>query len=431
MLEVVFLELLARLAQGQVVGHGRSGGSACRLRLGTDGLVDLIRTDLLAAAKDQQALNEVLQLADIPRPGVVAQTVLRGDAEMAITQFLVADEVIDVEIQQVVHVILVLAQRRDIQRHHVQMVEQIVTETAGGHFLLQVALRRGDDAQVDPDLLVAANTGKGVGLEYAQQPRLGLQVHVGDVADAQRAAVGLLQAAVMDGLAVLVPEQLGGGVLDRYGPHGDLDERAVTARALLVDVARKRALAGTGLAADQHPAVVPGDLARLLPQLLHGIALAYRLQYRLDALPEVDVFLLQTRALEGALDGQQQLGQRYGLLYEVIGAEPGRLHGRLDRAVAGHHDNGAGQVTAFRPFAQQADTVDILHPDIQQYQVGTTCTSCVARAFTALRGGYGVALVFQDIANQVANLRFIVNNQNVTCCHRCYFRCLVVGPLAG
>ena len=98
MLKIGALELFARLAQRQ--------GQEILLHQGLiDGHLDgqfafyLLEPDFLARAQDQHALNQVLQLTHISRPGIVAQTVLRGDAETAQRQVLLIDQPIDVVAQ--------------------------------------------------------------------------------------------------------------------------------------------------------------------------------------------------------------------------------------------------------------------------------------------------------------------------------------------
>ena len=65
--------------------------------------------DLLGAAEDQQALHEVLQFADVAGPAVVAQAVARRHREVAVRQAFLIDKMIDVERQQVGHVLAVLS----------------------------------------------------------------------------------------------------------------------------------------------------------------------------------------------------------------------------------------------------------------------------------------------------------------------------------
>src|SRR5487761_2128587 len=51
--------------------------------------LDLLEPDFLAAAENEDALHEVAQLPDVARPGIVAQTILRGHAESPQRQVLI------------------------------------------------------------------------------------------------------------------------------------------------------------------------------------------------------------------------------------------------------------------------------------------------------------------------------------------------------
>ena len=71
------------------------------------------------------------------------------------------------------HVRQPVAQRRYAQHMHVEPIEQIIAEPPLGHLLLEVAVRRGDDARVDIDRLVSAKPRDFPFLDDAQQLGLG------------------------------------------------------------------------------------------------------------------------------------------------------------------------------------------------------------------------------------------------------------------
>ena len=117
--------------------------------------------------------------------------------------------------------------------------------------------------------------------------------------------------------------------------------------------------------------------------------------------------------IERALDRAQQLGERQRLLDEVEGAEARRLDRGLDRAVAGHHDHRTAIGGAGRPLAQQRDAVDVGHPDVEQHEVGHLAGARGAR----LRGVGGdvdvVAFLGEDLLEQAADVRLVVDDENV------------------
>jgi len=82
--------------------------------------------------------------------------------------------------------------------------------------------------------------------------------------------------------------------------------------------------------------------------------------------------------------------------------------------MAGHNHHRAGQVTAFRPLTQQGDAINIIHPDIEKNQVRTTFASRMARSFPTFRNTDFETLVFKDLLDQIADVRFIIYHQNVS-----------------
>ena len=83
-----------------------------------------------------------------------------------------------------------LAQRRHVDVDDAQPIQQIFAELAGRDALGQVAVGRGDHADVDPSrALVRADALELALLEEAQQQRLHPQAHLPDFVEEQRAAV--------------------------------------------------------------------------------------------------------------------------------------------------------------------------------------------------------------------------------------------------
>ena len=105
------------------------------------------------------------------------------------------------------------------------------------------------DADVDRDLLRAADARERPLLQHAQQLHLHRRLHLADLVEEQRAAVGELEDAACGVVgagerALLVAEQL--ALEQRLGDRRavDRDERERRARAELVDRLRDQLLAG-------------------------------------------------------------------------------------------------------------------------------------------------------------------------------------------
>src|SRR3569833_528288 len=134
--------------------------------------------------------------------------------------------------------------------------EQVVTERLLGDHVVEVAVRRRDDAQIDRDGAGAADRHDLALLEHAEHRRLRAAGQIADLVEEQRPAVGRADEAGVVGLgarerALLVAEQLAldevlgeRTAVDRYEPAGALRQR--------VDRARDHFLAGPALALDQH-----------------------------------------------------------------------------------------------------------------------------------------------------------------------------------
>ena len=78
------------------------------------------------------------------------------------------------------HVGGALAQRRDLQVHDVEAIEQVLAERAGFHHFRKIAVRGGDDADVDRHRLGSADAVDHALLDGAQELRLQPHVHFGD-----------------------------------------------------------------------------------------------------------------------------------------------------------------------------------------------------------------------------------------------------------
>ena len=176
-------------------------------------------------------------------------------------------------------VLAALAQRRQLDRHDREPVVQVLAEPPAGDLGLQILVRRGDDADVDLDRLAAADALELALLEHAQHLRLRVRVHVADLVEEQRAAIGELElAAALLGRAgeraLLVAEQLALDQLGRDRRAVELHERPVLALGVLVHRARDELLAGAVLAGDQHAPGARRGLRHLIEDRLHRGALA-------------------------------------------------------------------------------------------------------------------------------------------------------------
>src|SRR5207247_2717715 len=88
-----------------------------------------------------------------------------------------------------------VSKRRQPDLDRVQPEQQILTESAPGHFFRKVRVRRGDDPNVHATGARRAEPLELAGLDDAQQLGLLAERHVGDFVQEQRAEVRQLEAA--------------------------------------------------------------------------------------------------------------------------------------------------------------------------------------------------------------------------------------------
>ncbi|MNS89099.1 hypothetical protein D3C72_1230990 [compost metagenome] len=180
---------------------------------------------------------------------------------------------------QLEDVLAALAQRRNAQRQHAQPVEQVGAEASvalRGH---QVHVRGRDDAQVQRDRLVPAQSRDGALLQEAQQRHLAFQRQVADLVEKQRAALRLLDPADLALVragerTLLVAEQFRLHQVRGDGAAVDGDERPLAPARGIVDRLRGQFLAGAGFAGDEYRRLVVRHLGQRAEHGAHSRALA-------------------------------------------------------------------------------------------------------------------------------------------------------------
>ena len=106
--------------------------------------VEIGRIDDIAAHQHRGALDRVLQLADIPGPSVADEprsSIGREPLSATSSREKVLSEGNDVGDT--------LSQRRQMNWHHMELIEQVLPEAALTHSLVQIAMGRRDHANID------------------------------------------------------------------------------------------------------------------------------------------------------------------------------------------------------------------------------------------------------------------------------------------
>ena len=200
---------------------------------------------------------------------------------------------------------------------------------------------------------------------------------------------------------------------DRRGV--DDDERSLGAARCVVQRARRQFLARAGGADDQDAAVGLGGPVDGLAQLVHAGGAAGQNARGGRQLLEFLHLALEARGFQRPRRHQDQPVGLERLFDEVIGAALDRRDRGLDVAVAGDHHHGNVGVILLDLLEQlQAVELGALQPDVEEHQMRAAVGNLGQRRIAVARGPGLEAFVFQDARNEVANIGFVVDNQNVT-----------------
>src|SRR5665213_1261833 len=310
-----------------------------------------------------------------------------------------------------------LLQPRHMQRHHRQPVIEILAEAASGDLERQIAIGRGDDADIDLDP-AAADALEGLLLQGADDLALSLERHVGNLVEEQGAAMRLLERADLARAVALIDTGLGAEELDLepIGPHGgaaQYDERSLGAARLRVQKPRRHFLAGTGRAGDEDAAAGRRDTLDLRAQLTDRMRVAD--QFVVAARTQLQLLVLapQARRLDRALDDEQQAVRLERFLDEVVGTDLDRRDGGFDRAVAAdHHDGKARQLTAHDLEDLEPVELAALEPDVEDDERRLARAHGGERLIARPRFTCVVALVLENAAHQHADVGLVVDDEN-------------------
>ena len=327
-------------------------------------------------AQHDHPLDDVLQLPDIAGIAVALEPLHGLGRQREAVSLIEPGVALDEVLGQERDLLGALAQRRHLDLDHVEAVVEILAEAPGGHGLLDVLVGGGQHAHVHLDGVAAAHAGELPVLEHVQELALERRVEIADLVEEDRAVVGGLELAHLEGMGpregpALVAEELGFEQLARHRGAVDLDVGPRLAGRVVVDGAGHQVLAGSRLARDEDGDVHAGGLVDDLPRLLHPGA-APEVQLLREPRPGL---LLggpppgAPRARQRALDGVLQLLRREGLLDEVVGPERRGL-GRALHAVAaiavGQQDDGPGVAALYPEPAQQLGPVGAVEIEVEE-----------------------------------------------------------------
>ena len=309
-------------------------------RIGRPGqlAVGQIEAEPPPGTEDRRPLDHVLQLADIPRPGVAAEAPDIALREPRLRDVEAARRRREQMLGDRRDVLGTLAQGSRLDREDIETEVEVLAEAPARHLGAQVAIGGGHHPHVDRTGARLADPLEGALLQHAQQLALQVQGNLADFVEEQCAAIGELEPAdtvaeCAREAALGVAEELALEQVARNRRAVHADHRAGAAAARLVDRAGDQLLPGAGLAGDQHGGVGTGHQLDLPERRRDGRRAAD------DALvmalgPD---FLLQVRVLQlQALPQRVDLGER--ALQPALVLPP--------LADVAEHDHGAQQAAA-------------------------------------------------------------------------------------
>ena len=297
-------------------------------------------------------------------------------------------------------------QARDVDADDVQAVEQVFAELARLHQGFEVLVGGGDDAHVDLDRCVPADTVELAVGQHTQQAGLRIGRHVTDFIQKQGAAVGLLKApAAQVGCAgkraFFVAEQLGLHQVFGDGGHVQRNKGRGSTRAVAVQGVGDQLFAGARLAIDQYGDVGMAQAPDGAKHFLHRWRFADDFR-RWSQRRRHRQALLLLRVLIGALD------QRHGFidvkwLGQVL--KGAALIGRdcaVQVRVRGHDDHGQARVLLADP-GQQIQAAGTRHADIGNDHVRLLASQATHDTIGAVEALCGHAFLLQGFFQDPAD----------------------------
>jgi len=257
-----------------------------RERLAVDDFFrQFIGANLATSLPNHETLHHVLQLADVARPPIRGQDFLSVWRHARCLDTVRSRGLLKIVLKQKSHVAAAFAQRRNHQANHVQTVVEIFAEFLLVDAFEQVAVRRGNNPDVDVAFAaIGTDALDFTGLHEAEQHRLHAQRHLAKFVEEQRAAMRHhIQArfvAVRAGEASAdVAKQL--RLEQGVGQSGavDRDEVARLARTRFVNEPRDDFFPDAGFSDDQYLRVRARSCANVLVDAGHLRALPYQRSY--------------------------------------------------------------------------------------------------------------------------------------------------------
>ena len=147
--------------------------------------------------EDQDALDEIAELADVAGPVVLAQGGEGVFGHLDVRSAVLLAELLQEFLDEERDVFLAIAERRHEEGDDVEAVEEVFAEVAAGDLFFEILVGRGDDSDVDVDGVRCSDGEEALFVECAQNLGLRLEAHVADFVEEERAAVGAFEGTAL------------------------------------------------------------------------------------------------------------------------------------------------------------------------------------------------------------------------------------------
>ena len=255
-----------------------------------------------------------------------------------------------------------------------------------------------------------------MGLQYAHDLALGLQRHVGDFVEEERAAVGAFEGADLAGAAApFGAEQFR---LQAVRPHHrgvDHDERPRGAARPTVDQARDHLLSHARRPSDKDPAFRGRDPLRRRAHQADSGGLADEFLNHASAQLELGDLPSELGRFQRPPHHEQQAVALERLFDELVGTLLDRGDGGIDRAVSADHDDWNLRVVVAHDV-QQPHAVEIApaEPDVEEDERRRRPgIERLERSGAVARDARRVSLVFEKPGDLRPDIGFVVDDQDV------------------
>ena len=218
--------------------------------------------------------------------------------------------------------------------------------------------------------------------------------------------------------AVLGAEHLLLDAVRRHRRRIENDERALGTRRLHMDDAGGQLLAGAGRAADEDAAVGRRHAVERIAQLVDGRRLPDHVSAEARALAQLLHLALELRGFERAQRHEDQPVRLERLFDVVVGAALDGGYRGLDVAVTGddhHRQIGVCPLDVRQHF--EAIEPAALQPDVEYDEMRAPLLDRLEGFVAVTRQACIVPLVLEDAGDEIADVRFVVDDQDV-CSHR-------------